>query len=85
MTAKSVIFTGKIETREQLAKVFHALRESEHATFSQAHAAVTALACYLPAELTIEQRTPKSVITVSMPAGMVEINNRAKVRQKMNN
>ena len=84
MTAKSVIFTGKIETRAQLANVFHTFRESNHVTFNQAHAAVNAIACYLPAELTIEQRTPKSVITCTMPTGTVDINNRAKVRQKMN-
>ena len=81
MTAKSVLFTGKIETRAQLAQVFHTFRESDHVTFNQARAAVDAIACYLPAELTIEQRTPKSVITCHMPAGKVEINNRAKVRQ----
>jgi hypothetical protein len=80
MTAKSVIFTGKIETREQLAKVFHALRESEHATFNQAKAAVGVLACYLPTDLVLEQRTPKSVIACNMPAGTVTINNRSKVR-----
>ena len=80
MTAKSVLFTGKIEARAQLSQVFHALRESEHVTFNQARAAVDSLACYLPAELTIEQRMPKSVITCNMPAGTVEINNRSKVR-----
>ena len=80
MTAKSVIFTGKIETREQLAKVFHGLRESEHATFNQAHAAVNAIACYLPTDMTLDQRMPKSVITCNMPAGTVTINNRSKVR-----
>jgi hypothetical protein len=81
MTAKSVLFTGKIETRAQLAQVFHAFRESNHITFNQARAAVDSLACYMPAELMIEQRTLKSVITCHMPAGTVEINNRAKVRQ----
>ena len=84
MTAKSVIFTGTIESRAQLAQVFHTFRESDHVTFNQARAAVDSLACYLPAELTIEQRTPKNVITCHMPAGTVEINNRAKVRQILN-
>jgi hypothetical protein len=84
MTAKSVLFTGKIETREQLAKVFHTFRDSDHVTFNQARAAVDSLACYMPAELMIEQRTPKSVITCHLPSGTVEINNRAKVRQILN-
>jgi hypothetical protein len=84
MTAKSVIFTGRIETRDQLAKVFHTLRESNQATFNQAKAAVGVLACYLPTDLVLEQRTPKSVITCNMPDSTVTINNRAKARQIWN-
>jgi hypothetical protein len=80
MTAKAIIFTGKIETRAQLAQLFHGFRESNQITYSQSRAAVDSLACYLPAELTIEQRMAKSVITCTMPAGKVEVNNRSKVR-----
>lgn len=80
MTAKSVIFTGMIETRAHLAQVFHNFRESNLATFNQARAAVDSVSVYLPAELKIEQRQAKSVITVQAPGARIEINNRSKVR-----
>ena len=80
MAAKSVIFTGMIESRAQLVQLFHDFRESNLATFNQARAAVDIVSGYLPAELTIEQRQAKSVINIQAPGARIEINNRSKVR-----
>ena len=76
---QTILARHYVDNRNAVESLVDALRSTGWITYTQAPILRDAIANRLPGELTLEARTPKSVIYITLNKERLRLNNRAKL------